>query len=163
MPDDRPEAVGPELPAAVRLAFTGLGILAALVLAVVVVFYISLGVQQHGYQQDAQRNRAAATTEASAEAAAFFGSLRASADTAPLTAAKVRALGKREGVITRPPVTHDGSVVVSFEAARGYVEPGSFEGGQGTVGLCYIATMPMAPATVPGATLRQTACLANES
>jgi len=158
MPDDRPEAIGPELPVAVRVAFKGLGILAALALALVVVFWISLGVQQHGYQQDAQRNMAAATTKASAGAVAFFGSLRASAETAPLTAAGVRALGRREGVFASPPVTHEGSVVVSFEVSRAYAEPGSFGGGEGDVGLCYTATMPIAPATTPTATLRQTSC-----
>jgi hypothetical protein len=158
MTHDKPAAVGAETPAAVRFIFTGIGVLAGLGLVALVALFISLKVQQHGYDETTQKNMTTATSEASANAQAFYQSLRTTAESESLTSSEVRALAQRSHVITRPPATHDGSVVVEFGAFESYVEAGTFEGGDETVRLCYIATLPLAPATTPGATLREVSC-----
>lgn len=163
---DQPGNGGPDHrePDGARAGFVLLGILAALGLVVVAGLFIGFEVQQHGFQEKAQSNKAAATTRAAADAEAFYRDLLAATRTvSPTQSREIHALGLRHAVLAGPPVVRHGSIVVAFRAEQGFAEPGLLGGSQDTVLLCYTATVPIAPATTPAATLSRTACPAGLS
>ena len=145
-------------PGCAHVVFVLLGIFAAIGQAIVAVLLIGLQVQKHDFQRTAQGNQAAATSQTAAAAETFYRDLLAATKSATPTQSEIRALGRRDRVSTDSPVVHDGSIVVAFEARQPYVEPNLFGADQGTVQLCYSASVPLAPATTPPAALRQTAC-----
>lgn len=160
MVDDRPEGDhrDVQVPTAARIVFKAIGVLAALGLAFVAVVAFGLIRQAHDFRQIAQSNKSAATAQASAKAQAFFRDLVATAKTAVPTQNQVRALSRSHGIAAGSPLIKGGSVVVMIAAQQGYTIPQYFEGGDGTVQLCYRAAVPIAPATTPAPTLQQTAC-----
>ena len=157
---DRSGGVGPngQAPGGVRIAFRVVGILAALGLVVIALVVVGLEVRQHHDRQATQRNESAATSQVSARAQAFYHDLTDSAKTAAPTQSQIQALLMRDKVVARPPFLENGSVRVTFSARMVYVEPGFYGGTQDTVELCYRATVPIAPATTPAATLQEITC-----
>lgn len=160
MMNSQPEGVrrDVQVPAGARTAFKVLGILAALGLVAVAAVIFGVVRQAHDFRQIAQSNKSAAAAQASANAQAFYRDLVAAAKTAVPTQSQVHALSERDRVGAGPPLVEDGSVVVTIAAQQGYTIPQYFEGGHGTVRLCYRAALPIAPATTPAAVLRQIAC-----
>jgi hypothetical protein len=160
MMEDQPEGVRRDIqvPVRARTAFKVLGILAALGLVAVAAVLFGIMRQAHDFRQTAQSNKSAAAAQASASAQAFYRDLVAAARTEVPTQSQVHALSERDRIGAGPPLVEGGSVVVMIAAQEGYTIPQYFEGGHGTVQLCYRAALPIAPATTPAAVLQEITC-----